>query len=306
MADARAEPSWLTFLSDYGLEDSYVGVCKGVVARLAPHTRCIDVCHAIAAQDVGQGATVLAASAPYLPVGVHLALVDPPAAVTSRAVAVRTGDGSTFVAPDNGVSSLAWEALGGVVAAYALDDPSLHLPEPHRMFRGRDVLAPVAARLSAGLPVEQVGSVVDPATLHRVTLRGPKIDDDHVRGQVRAVDHFGNLALNIARADLEAAGIMLGDTVELRMDARTLLVPFSLTYGEVPVGRVAVCEDATRRIMIGVNLGRASDVLRGRRGDSVVISRAPREPSVPAGPIGLLEPPPRTATPTAQPGVAGR
>lgn len=301
MAPAEG-PSWLTFTSDYGLEDSYVGVCTGVVARLAPHTRVLDVCHAVAPQDVAQGATMLAASVPYLPTGVHLVLVDPPSAEAPRAIAVRTADGSTLVAPDNGVTSLAWAVLGGVVAARTLDDASLHLPHAHRAFRGRDVLAPVAARLSAGLAIEGVGSPVDPATLQRVTLPRPKVDDDHVRGQVRAVDHFGNLALNIGRADLEAAGIVLGDTVELRMDARTLLVPFSLTYGDVPPGRVAVCEDATRRIMIGVNLGRASDVLRGRRGDAVVISRAPREASVPIRPIGLLEPPPGTASPTAQPG----
>ncbi len=296
-----AAPSFVTFTSDYGLEDSYVGVCTGVIARLAPYTRVLDVCHAVAPQDVSQGATVLAASASYLPVGVHLALVDPPAMEPPRAVAVRTADGSTFVAPDNGVSSLAWQVLGGVVAARALDNTELHLPDAHRAFRGRDVLAPVAARLSAGLALESVGSAVNPETLVRVRLRAAKIDADHVRGHVRAVDHFGNLGLTVTRADLEAAGILLGDVVELRMDARTLLVPFTSTFADVPVGRVAVSEDGSRSIVIGVNLGRASDTLRARRGDPVVISQAPREPTRPVVPIGILDPPVRTATPSRQP-----
>jgi len=297
----EATPAWVTFLSDYGLDDSYVGVCTGVIARLAPHTRVVDVCHAVPAQQVGQGAAILAGAVAYLPIGIHLGLVDPPAAVSARAVAIRTADGSTFVAPDNGLTSLAWGVLGGVTEVRALDDPSLHLPDAHRMFRGRDVLSPVAARLSAGLPLAAVGSAVDPASLVVVTPRKPKVDDDHVRGQVRGVDHFGNLSLNMERADLEAAGILLGDTVEVRMDGRTLLVPFRSTYGEVGVGRLAVCEDASRRIMLGVNLGRASDTLRARRGDAVVISQAPREPARPAEPIGLLEPPVGTATPAAQP-----
>lgn len=299
MAEPSA-PSFLTFTSDYGLEDSYVGVCTGVIARLAPHTRVIDVLHAVAPQDIAQGASVLAASVPHLPVGVHLVLVDPPAAIAPRAVAVRTADGSTFVAPDNGVASLAWPVLGGVVAAHALDDPSLHLPDAHRAFRGRDVLAPVAARLSTGLALADVGSPVDQQTLVRVRVRPATVDADSVRGQVRAVDHFGNLGTTVTRADLEAAGIVLGDIVELRLDARSLQVPFAASYGEVAPGRVAVCEDATRGITIGVNLGRAADVLRARRGDPVVISQAPREPVRAPALVGLLDPPPRTATPAAQ------
>jgi len=297
-----AGSGWVTFVSDYGLEDSYVGVCRGVIARTAPEVRVLDVCHAVAAQDVAQGAAVLASAVPYLPTGVHLALVDPPAVKTPQAVAVATEEGSVLLGPDNGLLSSAWEALGGIAAVHALTDAALHLAEPHRMFRGRDVFAPVAARLAAGLPVARVGAEVDPASLVRVSPRLPKVDADHVRGQVRAVDHFGNLALNIARADLEAAGIVLGDTVEVRMDGRVLLVPFTLTYGDVPAGRVAVCEDANRRIMIGVNLGRATDTLRARRGDPVVISQAPRQAPVPTGPIGVLDPPVVAANPVPHAG----
>jgi S-adenosylmethionine hydrolase len=286
---------WLSFTSDLGLDDASVGCCHGVIARAAPSVRVIDVCHAVAPSDVAHGAQVLAGAVGHLPVGVHLVVVDPPAAEPPRAVAVATADGSITVSPDNGVAAAAWEILGGVTAAHVLDDAAtaLRVRQPHPLTRGRDLLAPVAARLAAGLPLAQVGGAVDPATLVRLARRRARVGASAVRGHIEAVDHAGNLRLTATRDDLEAAGILLGDTVEVRMDARTLLVPFTTTSGEVPRGRVAVFEDADRVIVLGVCLGRASEVVRGRRGDPVVIAQAPRRApaAVPAARIGLLDPP---------------
>ena len=163
---------FLTFLSDLGHEDAFLGVCKGVIARIAPDVTVIDVLHLVQVQDIGQGAGVLASAVPYLPApAVHLALVDPFRTVPARGIAVRTADGSTFVAPDNGLTSQAWEVAGGVVSAHVLDDPSLWLPDAARTFRARDVFSPVAARLAAGLPIEQVGSQISPADLERLEVR---------------------------------------------------------------------------------------------------------------------------------------
>ena len=288
---------WLTFLSDFGYEDAFLGVCKGVIARTAPQVSILDVLHLVEPQDVEQGATVLASAVPYLPVpAVHLALVDPFRATPARAVAVRTADGSTFVGPDNGLTSQAWAVAGGAVSAYLLDDRDLWLPSPARTFRARDVFSPVAARLAAGLPVEAVGSQVPVADLERLTVRPPTVEDDHVHGEVVQVDHFGNLTLNLHRSDLEAAGIMLGDDVELRCSGKTMTVPFALTYGEVGRGRLAVCEDSFRTVTIAVNQGSAAITLRARRADPMVISRrrtpAPRRP----GPVAIYDHPPSTAT----------
>ncbi|MCU1693054.1 MAG: hypothetical protein JWM64_2145 [Frankiales bacterium] len=280
--------AWLTFLSDYGYEDAFLGVCKGVIARTAPEVRVLDVLHLVHPQDVEQGAAVLASAVPYLPApSVHLALVDPFGASPVRGVAVRTADGSTFVSPDNGLTSQAWEAAGGVVAAHALDEPSLWLPTPARTFRGRDVFSPVAARLAAGLPLEQVGSAVDVDALVRLPVRLPEVDEDHVHGEVAQVDHFGNLTLNVQAADLEAAGMHLGDDVELRVGGKTLRAPFRLTYGEVARGRLAVCEDAFRTITVAVNQGSAAVTLRARRADPLVLARVVQQPGstlTPAGP----------------------
>lgn len=267
---------WLTFLSDYGFEDPFLGVCKGVIARTAPNVRVLDVMHLVNPQDVEQGAAVLASAVPYLPApAVHLALIDPFRATPIRGVAVRTADGSTFVSPDNGVTSQAWEWAGGAVQAHVLDDPALWNPAPARTFRGRDIFSPVAAALAAGTPIERVGSQLDVEELELLAVREPIVDVDHVHGEVVTVDHFGNLTLNLQRAHLESAGVTLGDTVELRCSGKARTVPFLLTYGQVGPGQLVVCEDSFSTVTVAVNQGSAADVLRARRGDPLVISRAP-------------------------------
>jgi len=278
-------PQWLTFLSDYGHEDAFLGVCKGVIARTAPEVRVLDVLHLVAPQDVEQGAAVLASAVPYLPVpSVHLALVDPFRATPARGVAVRTADGSTFVSPDNGLTSLAWDACGGAVEAHVLDNAALWHPTPARTFRGRDVFSPVAARLAAGLALAEVGTAVGVDELERLAVRPPTVESDHVHGEVVQVDHFGNLTLNLERAHLEQAGITLGDEVELRCSGKSLVVPFLLTYGEVGRGRLAVCEDSFRTVTVAVNQGSAAQRLRAGRGEPLVIAR---RTSVGRGPVVL-------------------
>lgn len=268
------DTAWLTFLSDYGLDDVFVGVCKGVIAQRAPHVRIIDVCHQIAPQDVDQGATVLAAALPYLPVGVHLALVDPPSGgQPQRGVVLRTGAGSYLVGPDNGLLSLGWSVLGGVTQAFEIENPRLWLQTPSPTFRGRDVYAPVAAHLAAGGAAEEVGPAITVSALARRQVRDAIVDEDHVHAEIRGVDHFGNLSLNVARSDLEAAGMTLGDTVELRCGGRAHSVPFRLSYGEVVPGRLVLCEDAFHAVTLAVNSGQAARLLRAGRGDPVVIAR---------------------------------
>jgi S-adenosylmethionine hydrolase len=268
-------------------------VCKGVIARTAPEVRVLDVLHLVVPQDVEQGAAVLASALPYLPVpAVHLAMVDPFRATPTRGVAVRTADGSVFVSPDNGLTSLAWDIAGGAVEARTLDNRDLWNPSPARTFRDRR--EDVAARLAAGLPFEEVGSEVEVAELERLAERLPTVEADHVHGEVAQVDHFGNLTLNLQRTHLEQAGIALGDDVELRCSGKTLVVPFLETYGEVDRGRVVVCEDSFRTVTIAVNQGSAGHRLRAGRGEPLVISRLvtsgqpgpvvlPPEPNVIAG-----------------------
>ena len=275
-AAGASEHGWLTFLSDYGFEDPFLGVCKGVIARTAPSVRVLDVLHLVNPQDVEQGAAVLASAIPYLPApAVHLALVDPFRANPVRGIAVRTADGSTFVSPDNGLTSQAWEVAGGAVQAHLVDNPALWHPAPARTFRGRDVFSPVAARVASGTPIEQVGSRLDVDDLERLAVRAPTVEDDHVHAEVVTVDHFGNLTLNLQSGHLAQAGIRLGDEVEVRVAGKTLTAPFLLTYGEVPRGRLAVCEDSFSTVTLAVNQGNAAATLRAGRGEPMVISRRP-------------------------------
>jgi S-adenosylmethionine hydrolase len=283
---------WVTFLSDYGLDDHLVGVCKGVIARIAPHVRIIDVCHQVTAQSVRIGASMLAEALPYLPNAIHLALVDPARATSARGLAIRCANGSIFVCPDNGVSSLAWPAAGGVVEVRELTNPQLWDPNPSASFRGRDVFAPVAAHLANGLPLTEVGTEVSPETLDAIASVAPYVHGDHVHGSVRMVDHFGNLALNVRRSDLEAAGIQLGDLIELRSAGKVMEVPFTLAFGDVQAGRIAVCEDAFRAITVAVNGGRATQVLRVKPGDPVVLSRVMRHSAGPVPKLSVVDAPP--------------
>jgi hypothetical protein len=270
---------WLTFTSDYGLDDVFVGVCKGVIAQIAPHVRIIDVSHQITAQDVEQGATSLAAAIGYLPVAVNLALVDPMQVGASRGVVVETGDGSLLVGPDNGLLSHAWDERGGVARAFEMVNPHLWRETVHKTFRGRDMFAPVAAHLAAGTDVTDVGPAIEPDSLEVLAARSAVVDDDHVHAEVSLVDHFGNVSLNVDRSDLEAAGIIFGDRVEVRCGGRTLEVPFTATYGDVARGRLTLCEDSFRAVMLAVNAGHASRHLRVSRGEPVVIARVPQAPT---------------------------
>src|SRR3954452_14646550 len=146
----------ITFLTDFGLQDDFVGTCHGVIAQIAPDARVIDITHGIEPQAILQGAVVLRNTVPFMPVGVHLAVVDPDVGGDRRAVAVRTADGRTFVGPDNGLLTLAADELG-VEGAHELTDERYRLREVSRTFHARDIFAPAAAHLASGVPIHDLG-----------------------------------------------------------------------------------------------------------------------------------------------------
>src|SRR5689334_17244252 len=150
-------PIFVTFLSDFGTSDDFAGTCHGVINLICPEAQVIHVTHGIQPQAIGQGARVLAGAIPYLPVGVHLAVVDPGVGSERRAIALRTGDGRRFVGPDNGLLILAAEACGGVAEAVAIENPPSMLAPAWRTFHGRDAFSPPAARRAAGMPVTALG-----------------------------------------------------------------------------------------------------------------------------------------------------
>jgi S-adenosyl-L-methionine hydrolase (adenosine-forming) len=252
----------ITFLTDYGLEDGFVAACHGVVARLSPATLVIDITHLVPPGDVRRGAAMLAQTVPYLPPGVHVAVVDPGVGTKRRAIALTAGE-HVFVGPDNGV--LSWAAAaqgeGGPRRAYELTNAKLWLEPLSATFHGRDVFAPVAAHLANGMDIAAVGDEVDPGTL--VTLPQPtrRIREGGVEGEVLTVDRFGNIQLSIVAADLDRLGVRVGTAITVTLGRRRIAIPYRETFGSVPPGEVVAYLDSAECVALAVNGGDAAQRL---------------------------------------------
>jgi S-adenosylmethionine hydrolase len=206
---------FITFLTDFGLEDDFVGTCHGVIKRIAPDTQLIDITHGIRPGRILQGALALANALPYMPVGVHLAIVDPGVGSSRRPLALRDAEGRLYVGPDNGLLLPAAERFGGVVEAYELANPAYALDSVSRTFHGRDLFSPAAAHLALGVPLGELGPPIDEDALVRLELPAPEVGGSRIRATVLAVDRFGNIALNLTRDHLDEASIVPGMRVEV-------------------------------------------------------------------------------------------
>lgn len=266
----------ITFTSDYGLADPFVGVCHAVMARIAPHARVIDLTHGVARHDVVAGAVALADCAPYLPAGVHLAVVDPGVGSDRGAVAVTAGR-HVLVGPDNGLLLPAAARLGGADGAWELVSPAYRLDPLSATFHGRDVFAPAAAHLARGVPPTELGPPRDPAGLVRVDLPDTRWEDGRVAGSVVGVDGFGNVALSVLGEDLAAAGLAVGQrvTVATGGDGEPVPATVARTFADAAHGGLALLVDSAGRAALVVNGGAAARLLDAQPGTAVTVSRAP-------------------------------
>lgn len=246
-------PPVITFLSDYGLDDDFVGVCHGVIASICPEARVIDITHGIPRHQVRAGAVVLRSSLPFMPVGVHLAVVDPDVGAERRAVAVGLADGRRLVGPDNGLLSLAAQAHGGIVEAADIARSPFRLEPPSATFHGRDIFAPVAARLAAGARLADVGAPCDPERLVSIELPRPVRQEQALVAHAVYIDRFGNVALDVTREDLAEAGLRLGRLVQLESGRGPLTAHFVRTFADVGEGELLVYEDASRMLAVAVS-----------------------------------------------------
>jgi S-adenosylmethionine hydrolase len=267
--------SFITLLTDYGLEDGFVAACHGVAARIAPATRVIDITHLVPPGDVRRGAAVLAQTVPYLPMGVHVAVVDPGVGTSRRAVAVAVGVDSAeriFVGPDNGVLSWAVHGFGGPVRAYELTNRELWLAPVSPTFHGRDLFMPVAARLAAGLDLADVGRPLDRAELFSLPQPVRRIRDGAAEGEVLTVDRFGNVQLSLTVLDLDRLDIQVGSPLTLTLGRRRIQVPYRETFGAVPPGELVAYVDSAGCVALAVNSGNAARRLTLPAGSHVHIS----------------------------------
>ena len=262
----------ILFLTDYGLDDEFVGMCHAVIARITPDARVLDLAHGIPPQDVLRGALILADVTPYAPSDtVYLGVVDPGVGTERRPVVVESGD-ALLVGPDNGLLSLAWDALGGAKRAFSIESGEVVLSDLSATFHGRDVFAPAAARLAAGLDPAEVGPSIDPASLVRVEVPTPEVEPGRVVCRVVVVDRFGNVQLAAGADVLEEAGIAGAPRLELRAKGHRSPAREARTFAEVPEWAVGILENSVGRLALVRNGASAAESLDLRPGDEVEIA----------------------------------
>ena len=260
----------VTFLSDYGLADEFAGVVHAVIARICPQARVVDLGHGVPRQDVAAGARMLARALPYAAPGVHLAVVDPEVGARRRAIALRTvEEDRLLVGPDNGLLAPAADRFGGVAEAVEISASPWRLEPVSATFHGRDLFAPVAARLAAGEPLGEAGTPLEPDELVRIELTRARVEDGALVARVVERDGFGNLALDATHRDLAEAGMRLGDPIGVRFSGRRASGTYARTFADVRPGALLLYEDAGGAPAIAVNGGDAGALLGVRPGDEL-------------------------------------
>jgi len=264
----------VSFLTDYGQADGFVAACPGVLLRIAPTIRVIDITHQIPPQRIRRGAAVLAQTVPWLPPAVHVAVVDPGVGTARRAIAIGAGDeeqGSVLVGPDNGLLSWAWSVLGGVRSAVALENRAYQLPAVSATFHGRDIFAPVAAHVASGIPLDELGPPIDPATLVHLPKPESRTSDGAVEADIVSIDGFGNVQVAATLDELSQAGLKPGDDVVIEAAGVTFPALVGYTFADAAPGTLAVLQDSAGYAAIVVNGGSAAAVLNVRDTDSVAL-----------------------------------
>jgi S-adenosylmethionine hydrolase len=266
-----ARRSIVTFLSDYGLQDEFVGVCRGVMLGIKPGLNIIDIHHNILRQDVRHGAIVLQQSIKFMPEAVHLAVVDPAVGTERRAVAIESRHGQIFVAPDNGLVIPAVNECGGVKSAHLLANRSLMLSPMSATFHGRDVFAPAAAHIANGVEVKEFGPEIPAVELTGLEVPVAWTHDDHLHAEVLQLDRFGNLQLNFNQQVLEEVGMAAGKRVEIRMEGHRLQVSYGKSFADVEVGEFVLVEDSYEKLSLAVNKGDAAARLQAAAGSTIIV-----------------------------------
>ncbi|HET7726657.1 MAG TPA: SAM-dependent chlorinase/fluorinase [Candidatus Limnocylindrales bacterium] len=267
----------ISLLTDFGLRDPSAAILHGVIAGIAPEARVIDITHEVRKYRIRDGALMLWCALPWLPVGVHVAVIDPGVGTARRPIAVRVARGDVLVGPDNGLLLGPADRLGGAVAAVELTNPAYRLPRLSTSFHGRDLFAPVAAHLANGVVLEELGPLVDLATLVPSPLPGARVGEDAVESAVIYVDTFGNVKLSALADEVEAglAGLMPGGRVRLERPGHApVTLPLVRTFGDVAAGEPLLYRDSYDRACVAVNQGNAAEALDLAEDQPVRLRRA--------------------------------
>ena len=259
----------ICFLSDFGLGEDFVGLCKGVMLRLAPEAAVIDLTHEVPGFAIEAGAEILEHATHYMPEDtVYLAIVDPGVGTERRALALSTTGGGFLVGPDNGLLVPAAESLGGIKSAVSLTNADYHLRPVSNTFHGRDIFSPAAAHLATGLYPARLGTVIDPTSLAHVELPGIEIEGANTFvSTIIGTDRYGNARLS---AMAEETGFEFGALLKVEIDeSGEMLVRYVETFGQSKVGDLVLVPDSHQRLGLSVNKGHASRALALKAGGRV-------------------------------------
>jgi len=245
-----------------------------VIKQIAPEAEVLDVTHGIPPQHVLQGALVLAHTLPYMPVGVHVAVVDPGVGGDRKPLALRVAGGRLYVGPDNGILLIDADRLCGVEQAVEIAEPAYMLESISSTFHARDVFSPAAAHLANGVDLGELGPALDPAALVRLEMPEPTIGTARIRATVLYVDRFGNVQLNLTRDHLEQLGIVPGTQVEIEVAFDRFYAVAARTFADVRPGDVVLYEDSYRNVALALNQGNAARAFGTKVGAELRISPA--------------------------------
>jgi S-adenosylmethionine hydrolase len=262
---------FVSFLSDYGHADEFVGVCHAVIFERAPHVRIIDVTHEVPPFDVRAGALTLVRAIQYLPSGIVLAIVDPGVGTARRCIAVEVEHG-VLIGPDNGLLAPAVAMLGGPRQVVALTNAELQLPAPGATFAGRDVMAPAVAHLANGVPMEELGEAVAPSTLQPGIVPVAEEIDGAWRCEVLWVDRFGNCQLNLDPDELAARGFGLGSALEVRVRSEARRARLVRAFADARPSELVAVVDSHGLLALALDRRSAATELQVRAGSAVVIA----------------------------------
>jgi S-adenosylmethionine hydrolase len=277
------QPPFVSLTTDFGLRDPSAAICKGVVVAIAPEAIVVDISHEVAKYQVRDGALLLWCALPYLPIGAHVAVVDPGVGTERLPLAIETARGDVLVGPNNGLLIPAAERVGGIASVHVLENPEYRLPDVTSSFHGRDIFSPAAAHISLGVPIDALGRSLDSEELETIDWPEVEIRKNELGTAVIYIDTFGNAKLAGEPPDLQAAlgPLRYGDRLVLQVASNGHLssapAPWSETFGRVAPGELMLFEDSYGRLALAQNQGSAAATLDLTEGATVTIARERRK-----------------------------
>jgi S-adenosylmethionine hydrolase len=262
--------SVISLISDFGLNNPYVGQMKAVILSINSNLHIVDISHGIEKFNVQMGAYVLASTAPHFPPKtVHVAVVDPGVGTKRRPIIVKTKKGY-YVGPDNGLLMLAAHK-DKILKVYEIKNPKYLASEISKTFHGRDIFAPTAAHLATGVEALRIGIEIDDYMFPKFAK--VLVEKGKLFGEILYVDDFGNVISNISKEELEMNGFFQGSSIKLNLSNKQIILNFFLTYGDVAIGSPLLLIGSSDLLEIALNQGNASEFFRIKVGDTVCISK---------------------------------